>query len=324
MSDVLDTSPDAPGGLAHSPIARLLGLLVLAGLLVGIATWQVGPTPRPADEGLPTSPPPLALPSDEPDGSALSRAAAELASDDLQDANRRFVDIVAEDREGEAGQVGLVLSRWRSTGPISVERDLRQLAREYPESAYVALHLGLVQLLLEEDRLGRETLRTARELGLEAADPTSLRMARLADDLLNPGTFAGTMPVLVQPAEAAPAHRADLRRLLAVVAAGDRTAAARLAGELERTGDPFAELAATAARFDKGDSAPTVEALQGIARGATAAPVRDRARFLAALADLWAGGDRDRACAVFEELVRSGDPGTKRLAGPIRGEVCRG
>jgi hypothetical protein len=323
MQDALETPPAPASGITRSPVWRLVGLLVLAGLIVGLATWQVGPSPRPADEGLPSAPPPLVLPSDVPDDSALSRAAAELAAGQLTDARRGFTAIVAEDREGEPGQVGLVLSRWRSTGPVSVERDLQQLANEYPDSAYVALHLATVQLLLDDPRAARETLRTARELGLKAADPTSLRMARLAEDLLHPSAFRGTMPVLVQLAEVTPTQRAATRRLLAAVAAGDRRAVTRLAGPLERSDDPFARLAAVAARFDKGEPAPTVDALERLARTGETPALRDRARFLATLAELWGGGDRPAGCAELATLARTAQRDTRRLAEPIHGELCR-
>jgi hypothetical protein len=322
MQDALEPPPAAPSGISRSPIARLAGLLLLAGLLVGIATWQVGPKPTPADAGLPASPPPLVLPSDEPDSSPLARAAAQLATGKLDDARRGFTGVVADDREGEPGQVGLVLSRWRSTGPISVERDLQQLAREYPESAYVALHLATVQLLLDDPRAARETLRTAHELGVAAADPTSLRMARLAEDLLHPDTFRGTMPVLVQVGEVAPEHRAATRQLLAAVASGDRKAITRIAGRLERSGDAFARVAATAARFDKGEPDATIEALERIARGDVPAAARDRASFLATLATLWSGGTRAPACERLASLARTADVDTRRLAAPIHRELC--
>jgi hypothetical protein len=322
MQDALDPPP-APGSqLGRSPVWRLAGLLLLAGLLVGLATWQVGPSPRDADEGLPATPPPLALPSDEPEDSALSRAAAELAAGRLDAARRRFVDVVADDREGEAGQVGLVLSRWKSTGPVSVERDLRQLAREYPDSAFVALHLALVQLLLDDPRSGRATLRDARELGLDAADPTSLRMARLADDLLHPDAFRGTMPVLVQPSEVPPAQRAGLRALLQAVADGDRHRAADVSARLSDDRDGLVALAVIAAAFDKDDPDATVTRLRAAGASARTADVRDRARFLATLAELWGGGARTPGCASLAELARSAAPGTRRLAAPIHTELC--
>lgn len=318
-------SSPADASRGPAPAVRpLLALLVLAAAIVGLAAWQVGPRPKPADAGLPKQPPPLALPSDIPETSPLARAAAQLATGNLELARAGFVDVVADDQDGEAGQVGLVLSRWRATGPVSVERDLRQLAREYPESALVALHLGLVQLVLGEQRAARESLRGALELGRDAADPTSLRMARLADDLLHPQAFQGTLPVLVQPAEVPTARRAAVAGLLEAAAAGDRRRAARLAAGLDRTGPAMARVAAAAAAFDKGEPQPAVDRLSRLAGNRTIGPeVRDRARLMATLAELWGGGDRAVAC---DRLARSASPathaGTRRLAGPIHAELC--
>jgi hypothetical protein len=315
-------STDRPGGMAR--IGWIAGPLLLAALLVAIAVVMVGPAPRPADEGLPTSPPPLALPSDVPGDGPVARAAARLATGDLDAARAAFIDIVAEDRDGEVGQVGLVLSRWRTTGPISVERDLRQLVREYPDSAFVTLHLGMVQVLLDEPRASRRTLREAIELGQAAADPTSLRMARLARDLLTPEAFRGDMPVLVAPSEVRPADRADLRQMLDAVGSGDRLAAADLAARLERSPDPMGRIAALVATFDKSDPDPTVERLETLSRQSDVPrAAADRARMLAALATAWGGGERDEACAGLRAGAgASVDAATRRLAGPIADELC--
>lgn len=302
----------------------LLAALAAAGVLVAVAVLMVGPAPRPADEGLPKAPPPLALPTGVADDSALARAATQLAAGELDEARAGFTDIVAEDRDGVAGQVGLVLSRWRTTGPRSVERDLSQLAREYPEDSFVALHLGLVRSVLGDDRAAREALRDARELGHDAADPTSLRMARVADDLLHPEAFRGPMPVLVAPAEVAEADRATLRLLLDAVAAGDRRGVAERAPKLASSDDAMSRVAAVTAGFDKTDPDATVDRLEAIAADAEVpAAARDRARMLAALGHAWGGGDRDEACtSLRRSTAAASDPGTRRLAAPISAELC--
>ena len=116
----------------RSRLLRVVLAVVIAVALVVLAAVLVGPQPKSADAGFPDRPPPLALPSDEPKDSLLARAAAQLAEGKLPAARLAFTDVVAGDQDGVAGQVGLVLSRWRSTGPESVERDLRQLTLEYP------------------------------------------------------------------------------------------------------------------------------------------------------------------------------------------------
>lgn len=315
---------DADVGLGPRRTPLVAAGLLAAAAIVAAAVVIVGPAPRPADEGLPEAPPPLALPADAAEGGPLARAAAQLAAGQLDAARAGFTDVVAEDRDGVPGQVGLVLSRWRTTGPRSVERDLTQLSREYPEDAFVALHLGLVRTVLEDERAARAALRDARELGHDAADETSLRMARLADDLLHPDAFRGPMPVLVAPIEVAAADRARLRGLLAAVAAGDRRRIGVLAPALAASDDGLSRVAAVAAGFDKADPAATVDRLDAIAGDPGAPlPARDRARMLAALGDAWGGGDRDDACTGLRRAARAPtDPGTRRLAGPISGELC--
>lgn len=325
MHDAAPPLPDAddPPAGARRNVLRLVVPVLAAAVLVGVAAIMVGPAPRDADSGFPKQPPPLALPSDTADDSALARAAADLANGDLDDARRGFTDVVADDQDGVAGQVGLVLSRWRATGPVSVERDLRQLVREYPESALVVLHLGLVQALLDDPRASRQSLREAVELGREAADPTSLRMARLANDLLHPDAFSGDLPVLVAPAEVEADVRVPVRRLLDAVQAGDVEQAAEVVNELGEV-DGLARVAVAASRFDKDEPADTVVRLTEVALDpAEPKPVRDRARLMATLADLWGGGDRDEACG---ELATSAGPrtdaATRRLAQPIETELC--
>lgn len=322
-----DAAPTPATATRHATGRRHVALrygvpILAAAALVLVAFLMVGPEPKRADAGFPKQPPPLALPSDTPEGSPLAAAAVALAAGELDEARRGFVDVVAEDQDGVAGQVGLVLSRWRSTGPVSVERDLRQLVREYPDSALAALHLGLVQTLLEDPRASRQSLREAVRLGHAAADPTSLRMARLANDLLHPDAFAGDLPVLVAPNEVSPADRSELRRLLDAVRIGDarqvRTRSTALAGSTGLLG-----VAVVSAGFDKDEPEVVVERLEAIADGSEPAAVRDRARLMATLAELWGGGDRAGGCTKLAASTTAAiDPATSRLARPIESELC--
>lgn len=314
----------APSPASGRPALRLALVLVFLGAIVGASVLLVGGKPRPADDGFPDAPPPLALPSDAAADGPLAKAAAQLAAGRLDAANRGFVDVVAEDQDDVAGQVGLVLSRWRTTGPRSVERDLAQLTKEYPESALAALHLGMVQTLLDDGRVARATLRDAVELGQDAGDPTSLRMARLADDLLHPSTFRGPLPVLIAPDEVAPALRGQLRSMLTAVGERDRATVAKTAAVLTRSSDDFAVVAATAAAFDKDEPDVTVDRLDELAADSRlATPARDRARMLAALAMLWRGDDRADGCRALEASTEATvDAGTRRLAAPISAELC--
>ncbi len=321
-SDAPSPDPTANRSWRSRPAVRLGASVFAAALLVLVAVAMVGPSPKPADAGFPKQPPPLALPSDTPDDSPLAKAAVQLASGDLDGARSEFTNVVAEDQDGVAGQVGLVLSRWRSTGPVSVERDLRQLVREYPDSALAALHLGLVQSLLEDPRASRQSLRDAVRLGHAAADPTSLRMARLANDLLHPDAFKGDLPVLVAPNEVPAGDRAQVRALLGAVQRGDalevRTRSEALAGSRGLTG-----VAVVAAGFDKDDPDAVVDRLDAIARGREPAAVRDRARLMATLAELWGGGERAAGCTALQTSTRTSvDAGTRRLAVPIESELC--
>ncbi|MCW2920903.1 MAG: hypothetical protein JWL76_777 [Thermoleophilia bacterium] len=324
MDDAARTPTPAPRpvlGRRHAAIR--IGLpIVAAAALVAAAVLMVGPSPKSADAGFPKQPPPLALPSDTPDDSPLATAAAQLAAGQLDDARRGFTGVVAEDQDGVAGQVGLVLSRWRSTGPVSVERDMRQLVREYPESALAVLHLGLVQSLLDDPRASRQALREAVRLGRAAADPTSLRMARLANDLLHPDAFSGDLPVLVAPTEVPASDQQQVRSLLDAVQRGDAAKVRSVASKLaDATG--LVRVAAVSASFDKDEPDVVVDRLDAIATGSEPRPVRDRARLMATLAELWGGGDRAAGCRKLGASTRTGiDPATSRLARPIETELC--
>lgn len=303
------------------PLAVVLVVVVAA---AGLAWWMTGPAPAPVDEGLPSDPPPLALPNEVPERSPVAAAAARLATGDLDAARRGFVAAVAEAPDDVVAQTGLILSRWRSTGPRSVERDLEQLVNEYPEDAFPVLHLGLVRLMLQQDATARGSLRAARSMGWAAGDETGLRLARLADDLLHPGAFRGYLPVLVQRAEVGAAQRTELGALLAAVTRDDRPRALRAAEELERSADPFARIAAIGGRFTKDDPAETARLLDDVATDRNVPKAaRHRATLLAGMAGLWGGGDRDAGCARIARAAAAGsDDATRRYARPIAAELC--
>ncbi len=284
---------------------------------------MTGPAPRAADSGFPKEPPPLALPTNVADDSAIAKAAAMLATGVLDAARSEFTDLVANDHDDVVAQTGLILSRWRTTGPVSVERDLQQLVKEYPESAFAALHLGLVQTMLHEPRAARTSFDSAVELGRDAGDATSLRMARLADDLLHPDAFRGDLPVLVSTSELPETERTTLQRLLRAVGVGDHNTAADIAGKVPRDASALLRAAALAAAFDKDTPQLTVDRLGAIAdEPTTTTSARDRARMLSALALAW-GGSRAEGCVGLRAATQPGiDAGTRRLAVPIAKEIC--
>lgn len=311
-----------PGGMSRLQVTLLV--VPLAAVLLVAAWLMTGSSPRPVDAGVASSPPPLALPSDTDERSVVALAAARLAAGDLQAARAGFADAVAESPDDVAAQVGLVLTQWRGAGPLAVERDLTQLAREYPESPLVALHLGLVRTLLGENRAARAALADAVRLGRADGDATGLRMARLADDLLHHRAFRGYLPVLVSPAEVPPADRAALRALLRDVERDDRDAARRRAIGLARSHSAAAQVAAVAATFDKDEPQAAAERLAALAgdRSSTAAE-RSLARLHQALALLWSGEPRADGCRLLRLVATQ--PGTGRagtLARPIRDELC--
>lgn len=326
----MDDAASHTGGDPRASRRRMAAPFVAGAVVLGVglvvcATWLVGPAPKAADEGLPPSPPPLALPTGTPTASPVARAAALLATGDLDAARTGFVDVVAEDPDGATGLVGLALSQWRSTGPWSVEASLRQLALEHPDSALVALHLGLVEALLDEGRAARAALRDAQRLGRATTDPTGLRMASLAGDLLHPNAFRGSMPILVRPEEVAVAHRPALRRMLAAIAIDDRRTAALLAGPLTSSADPMLQVAAVAATFDKDDPLIVAARLDALALDQRlTADGRDRARLHASLARLWTGDGRADGCRRLRASISARTSNsTRELASPIHAELCR-
>lgn len=309
---------------APATMRRLLLVVVAAAAIIGAAWWMTGPSPKSADTGLPEAPPPLALPSEVEEDAPVSRAAALLATGKLTAARTAFIDIVAETPNDVPAQIGLILSGWKGAGPRSVERDMSQLASEYPDDAQVALHLGLVRSLLGENRAARESYRNAIEFGQAAATPTSLRMSSLADDLLHPGGFQGYPPLLIQPREAAPAARPGLAKLVLATRGNDRLAAREASTALADTTDAMSRVAAAVAIYDKDDPTASASRLQALADNTALAPAaRDRARLQLALATLWAGTERERGCDMLVELAGASiDPGTARLAAPIGRELC--
>ncbi|MCW2961677.1 MAG: hypothetical protein JWM90_2064 [Thermoleophilia bacterium] len=309
---------------APATMRRLLLVVAAAAAIIAAAWWMTGPSPKSVDTGLPDAPPPLALPTEVDKDAPVSRAAALLATGKLSAARTSFIDIVAETPNDVPAQIGLILSGWKGAGPKSVERDMSQLASEYPDDAQVALHLGLVRSLLGENRAAREAYRDAIEFGQAAATPTSLRMSSLADDLLHPGGFQGYPPLLIQPREAAPAARAGLAKLVLATRADDRLAAREAATALADTSDAMSRVAAAVAIYDKDDPESSASRLEALADNTTLDPAaRDRARLQLALATLWGGADREKGCDQLDALAATTvDPGTSRLATPIGRELC--
>jgi hypothetical protein len=97
----------------------------------------------------------------------------------------------------------------------------------------------------------------------------------------------------------------------------------RVAEQVERGDDALLDLAVIAAAFDKDDPQATVDRLAAAQRAATTPLVRDRTRFLATLAGLWGGGERESGCASLAQLAKAAEASTRRLAAPIHGELCR-
>lgn len=299
--------------------------VVAAAALIAVAWWMTGAAPKPADDGLPSSPPPMAVPSGMPSSDPVAKAIASLGSGELSAARRSFVSLVASSPDDPVSQVGLILAGWRSVGPSSVERDLNQLAKEQPDNAYVALHLALVQVMIGETAASRATLRSTIDLGRSAADPTSLRMARLADDLLHPAAFRSYVPVLVQPDDVPAKDRAALVKLRKAIEREDRAAAAVQAKVLASSSDGMSRIAGIVGQYAKGEEQATITPLAALQADARQPQrVRDRALLHQALTQLWSGTDRDAGCALLTRATARGvEAATRRLAAPIAKELCR-
>lgn len=317
MDVVADESRSNPRVLAW-----LLGLGVV--IAVAVAWWMSGSAPKGVNEGLPKEPPPLALPSGISPRSELAQAAARLATGRLEDASKRFTALVADDQDDVVAQTGLILTRWQRTGPRSVERDLNQLAKEYPDAAFPLAHLGFVQVMLGDGTTARASLRGARELGWAAATPTDLRLARLADDMLHQDGFQGYLPVLVHADEVPKRDQRALTALLGAVERDDRTAATVQSAKLRASGDPMSRLAAIVGAFSKDDTDATASDLRAMAEAPSVpATVRNRARLSAGLADMWGGGSREDGCLLIRSAAtRTSDVATRRAAVPIASELC--
>jgi len=289
---------------------RLVGLAAL-GAVVGLLTlawWMTGPAPKPVGEGATKTAPPLVL---EPAASAdkpLAAAARSLAEGEHRSAERQFTSLVAERPDEPLPQTGLILSRWRTLGPRSVVRDLEQLAREYPESAGVQLHLGLARLLGQAPE-AEAAFAAARKQGWETGELTT---ARRADDLLHPRMAPGYPPLLVRADDlGTPQARRVLAQLVLALGADDRPAARRIAVSSEslRAQEPLLAVAAAVASYDKDRPSVSVQALEAAARQSGARGAADLHRGLALL---WAG-DRTRGVRLLAS-VRGGHWGEQSAA----------
>jgi hypothetical protein len=117
--------------------------------------------------------------------------------------------------------------------------------------------------------------------------------------------------------------RTKVRQLLDAVRVGDANRVGELSEDLAGAGG-MTRVAVIAAGFDKDDPEATVERLEAIAAGGgEVSAVRDRARLLATIAELWGGGERAASCSALAVSAGSGTDGaTRRLALPIEAELC--
>lgn len=273
---------------------------MLAAVLLAVAAAMTGSTPPRVGADGPQAPPPLVLRDDEPESSELSAGARELAAGRPSRAANRFAAAAADDPDGVEPQVALALARWNRGGARVVERDLRQLAREYGGDAYIELHLGLVLVYAGDVDAGTPVLRSAMRHA-SAADAHDL--ARHADDLLHPDQIPGYPPLLVEAGDATtPTGAEAISRLRAAVASGDREASATVAAELARTHgerDPALQVAVALATYDKQDPGRTVSSLARIrAHGELAADVL----LARAVVFVWQG-DASRARPLLEQVA---------------------
>ncbi|MBC7462024.1 MAG: hypothetical protein H7287_11730 [Thermoleophilia bacterium] len=303
---------------------RLLGAVVVAAALVAVAWWMTGSAPSPVDTGLPKSPPPMSLPVGTATNTPVAAAIQQLDDGKFVAATSAFTTLVANAPADPVAQTGLILSGWRSDGPIAVERDLAQLADEQPESAYVALHLGLVRILIGENDDAELSFRAAVQAGRAAGDPTSLRMARLGDDLLHPDGFRSYVPVLVQAGDVPAADRPALGRLLTDIERDDRGGAAKESQLLAKSASPMSRIAALVGLYEKGKEAELQAQLAPYAGASQPPAVRSRAQLHQGLAQLWSGSDRDRGCRLLAQAMGpTADDSSRQLATSISKRLCR-
>ncbi|MCW2949797.1 MAG: hypothetical protein JWN41_810 [Thermoleophilia bacterium] len=304
---------------------RFAAVFAITAASIGLAWWITGPAPVAADAGLSATPPPMTVPVGVATDQPLARAIRALTAKRFKTAEAAFTTLVAESPDDAVAQTGLILSGWRSHGPSAVEHDLAQLAREQPDSAHVALQLGLVRVVTGDTAGAEASFHRAVLAGRAAADSTSLRMARLADDLLHPQGFRSYVPVLVQPVDVPVAERATLRRLLVDIQREDRTAAAREARRLATSRSGMARLASIVGRYEKGDENKIAGELDALSRSsAQPAAARSRALLHEGLVRLWSGADRDAGCDVIGRAASpTSDSNTRTLASSIFAELCR-
>jgi hypothetical protein len=304
---------------------RVLGAVVAAAALIGVSWLITGPAPTPVDSGLPKSPPPMTVPAGTPGNSELAAGIADLAANRFSAATKTFTSLVAASPDDDIAQTGLILSGWRSDGPDSVEHDLTQLADEHPDDAYVALHLGLVRVLVGSNSAAEASFAAAVKAGRAAGDPTSLRMARLGDDLLHPDGFRSYVPVLVQGIDVPAADRAALGRLLLDIQNDDRVAAAKESKLLSASTSGMSRIASIVGLYEKGGEAQTASKLALIAADtAQPAAVRSRAILHEGLAQLWSGADRDAGCGLLAAAAgATADAATRSLSVALRAKLCR-
>jgi tetratricopeptide (TPR) repeat protein len=294
--------------LAATAAVGTVGATVLASS--GEATGEASSAP--AREGAPPLLLDLGVRSDR-EAQRLRRAAGLVARGRRAEAARIF-----EGSDSVDAEVGAAIAAW----PTSTVERLEALARRYPRSALVQLHLGLARFWARQDAAAVAAWRAAQRV-----EPDSASAVR-AGDVLHPNIASG-LPVFVpgfDPAKSLsrlppPQQLDELRR-------GARDLRGRLlyGVALQRLGKPVsarrqfdqavrrapasadAQVAAAVARFDKDDPSRAFSRLGPLTRRF---PQAATVRFHLGLLLLWIG----RVDEAKAQLVRARSLGPRTPIG---------
>ncbi len=307
----------APTRRVHRFSAVLMVLLLVGGCLA-LSWWMTGPAPKSVNRGTTGQAPPLVLPSNVGADDPMRRAADDLSRGRVVRARRQFSRRAAENQNDPMPQVGIALTRWNGMGAAAVVRDLEQLKREYPESRWVALHLGLARLLAGNQVAAMNDFRSTRN---EARAAGEYEIARRADDLLHPTLAPGYPVPLVEARDDAPATvtRAVAGMRSAMVADDRRAAATAAAAALKQASSSTSSVddvstlraLAAAAMWDKDEPEAQLARIAAVMR---ASPGRADIALQHAVILLWNGKRTDGVASLRRVAVRTRGSARNRRA----------
>ncbi len=302
-----DDEMPAPARTRRDGLVRSLLWVVVLGSCCAVAWLMTGPAPKPAPTTAQVDAPPFVIRDGTGSDALERRAAAALAQGSWAQAASLFERAASERPADPMPAVGLVIARWHRIGAASAIRSLDHIGSQHPEDAWVMLERGLARVMTSAPD-ATTVLERARTTAM--LSPSTLDIARRADDVLHPGIAAGYPPLLVRESDGETAdQRRQIRNIVSAVRVDDRHAAARYAAVVPRNEVSTAvAVAAALGRFSKDRPLTTTSELAVIRDRAATGPDRAMAALHHAIVVIWVSGPT-RAVPELHRIARQPDSG---------------